>query len=120
MRPRSWFRKFYDAGRGCLWGMQGQSSFAVHFAIAVLVLALAAWLRVERWEWVALLLCIAAVLCAELFNSAIEDLARAITREQNEHLGRALDLASGAVLIAAIGSTIVGSIIFGPRFWEML
>ena len=120
MRPRSWFRKFYDAGRGCLWGMQGQSSFAVHFVIAVLVIALAAWLRVERWEWVALLLCITAVLCAELFNSAIEDLARAITREQNEHLGRALDIASGAVLIAAVGSAVVGVIILGPRLWELL
>ncbi len=120
MRPRSWFRKFYDAGRGCLWGMHGQSSFAVHFIIAVLVIALAAWLRVERWEWIALLLCIAAVLCAELFNSAIEDLARAITREHDENIGRALDIASGAVLIAAAGSAIVGLLILGPPLWARL
>jgi diacylglycerol kinase len=120
MRPRSWFRKFYDAWRGCWWGMQGQSSFAVHFAIAVLVIALAAWLRVERWEWIALLLCITAVHCAELFNSAIEFLARSITREHDENLGRALDIASGAVLIAAAGSAVVGVLILGPRLWELL
>ena len=120
MPPRSWFRKFYDAGRGCLLGMHGQSSFAVHFLIAVAVIALAAWLRIERWEWIALLLCITAVLCAELFNSAIEDLAKAVTREHDPHLGRALDIASGAVLIAAIGSAVVGLLILGPPLWAKL
>jgi diacylglycerol kinase len=120
MRPRSWFRKFYDAGRGCLWGMHGQSSFAVHFVIAVLVIALAAWLRVERCEWIALLLCITAVLCAELFNSAIEYLAKSITREHDDNIGRALDIASGAVLIAAVGSAVVGAMILGPPLWAKL
>ncbi len=117
---RSWFRKFSDAGRGCWLGMRGQSSFAMHFLIALVVLALAAWLRVERWEWIALLLCITAVLCAELFNSAIEDLARAITRDHDPHVGRALDIASGAVLIAAIGSAVVGVLILGPPLWAKL
>jgi len=120
MRPRSWFRKFYDAGRGCLHGIQGQSSFLVHFLIALVVLALAAWLRVERWEWIALLLCITAVLCAELFNSAVEYLARAMTREHDENIGHALDIASGAVLIAAIGSAVVGVLILGPPLWAKL
>jgi diacylglycerol kinase len=120
MRTRSWFRKFYDAGRGCLFGMQGQSSFAVHFLIALVVIGLAAWLRVERWEWVTLLLCITAVLCAELFNSAVEYLARAITKEHDENIGHALDIASGAVLIAALGSAVVGGLILGPRLWEIV
>jgi len=120
MTKRSWFRKFYDAGRGCLFGMQGQSSFAVHFLIAIAVIALAAWLRVERWEWIALLLCITAVLCAELFNSAIEYLAKGITREHDENIGHALDIASGAVLIAALGSAVIGLLILGPRLWELL
>ncbi len=120
MPRRSWFRKFYDAGRGCLWGMQGQSSFAVHFLLALVVIALAAWLRVERWEWIALLLCITAVLCAELFNTAIEYLAKSITREHDENIGHALDIASGAVLIAAIGSAVVGVLILGPPLWAKL
>ena len=100
--------------------MQGQSSFAVHFLLALIVIALAAWLRVERWEWVALLLCITAVLCAELFNSAIEYLAKSITREHDENIGHALDIASGAVLIAAIGSAVVGVLILGPPLWAKL
>ncbi len=95
--------------------MRGQSSFRVHLVMAAGVVALAAALRVNLWEWCLLLLCIAAVLAAELFNSSIERLAREIDRQHNPSVGAALDIASGAVLVAALGSAIVGCLVFGYR-----
>jgi len=95
--------------------MRGQSSFGVHLAMAVAVVIVAASLRVSLVEWCLLILSIAAVLAAELFNSAIERLAREVDREHNPNVGAALDIASGAVLLASIGAAIVGSLIFGYR-----
>ena len=57
-------------------------------------------LRVSRVDWSILLLCIFGVLTAELFNSALESVARAIDTRHNPHLAAALDIASAAVLPA--------------------
>ncbi|MCI0360517.1 MAG: diacylglycerol kinase [Planctomycetaceae bacterium] len=120
MPRRSWFEKFADAFRGIGAGMRGQGSFRVHLGMAVAVVALARILRVNLVEWCLLILCIAAVLAAELFNSAIERLAREVDREHNPNVGAALDIASGAVLLAALGAAIVGCLIFGHRTGAIL
>jgi diacylglycerol kinase (ATP) len=87
----------------------------VHWAAAAAVLALAFFLRVERWEACVLALCAGVVLTAELFNSALERLAKAITSEEREHVRVGLDIASGAVLMAALTAALVGSLIFVPH-----
>jgi diacylglycerol kinase len=53
-------------------------------------------------------MCVTVVLTAEMFNTAIEHLARAVTREEHPEVHDALDIASGAVLVAAIGASCVG------------
>jgi diacylglycerol kinase len=60
-------------------------------------------------------LCIALVLALEAVNSAIEYLADKISPEQDPLIGKAKDIAAGAVLIAAIGAAIIGSLIFIPK-----
>jgi diacylglycerol kinase len=113
-RDRSWPEKFRDAFRGLKEGVRGQSSFFVHFFAAAAVIMTAAVLRIEKpTEWCLLLLCITIVLAAEMFNSALESLAKAVTDEPDPHVGRALNIGSAAVLIAAIGAATVGTIIFG-------
>lgn len=83
--------------------------------MAVAVVVAAALLRAQLWQWCALLLCIAGVLTAEMFNSAMEHFAKAVEKDHNPQIGDALDTASAAVLIASIGSAIVGAIIFAER-----
>jgi diacylglycerol kinase len=117
---RSWPRKFRDAFRGMKAGVRGQSSFFVHFFLTAAVIVAAVVLRVDLIEWCILLICIAMVLSAEMFNSALESMAKAITGETDPHLGNSLDIGSGAVLVAAIGAAIVGSIIFINRLGMML
>jgi diacylglycerol kinase len=116
---RSWFRKFRDAFRGLKVGVRGQSSFFVHFFVATVVLVSAAVLQVGLVEWCLLLLCITIVLAAEMFNSALESMAKAITGENHPHLGNSLDIASAAVLTASIGASVVGSIIFVNRLADI-
>jgi diacylglycerol kinase len=117
---RSWKQKFADAFRGLHEGIRGGSSFVAHLAVAAGVLAAAAALRMDTQQRCLLVMCIAAVLAAEMFNSALESLARAITTEENPHIRDALDIASGAVLTAAFGASAVGVLLFGHRAGQLL
>ena len=117
---RPWKQKFGDAFRGIREGVRGGSSFVVHFIVAAAVTAAAAALRMHAAEWCILLLCIVGVLAAELFNTALESLARAITEGKNAHIRDALDIASGAVLTAAGGSVVVGFVLFGRHAGHLL
>ena len=106
-----WGRKFVNAFRGIVVGMQGQNSFVVHLPVALLVVGLAFYLRLDQIRACLLLLCIGTVLTAELFNSSMEKMAKAVSSEFDPHLRDALDISSGAVLVAAIFASLVGAAI---------
>lgn len=112
---RTWSQKFSDAFRGTKRGIRGQSSFFIHFFVAASVVMAALALGATLTEWCLLTLCIAGVLTAEMFNSALESLAKAVTDQPHVDVGNALDIGSAAVLIAALGSSLVGAIIFLNR-----
>jgi diacylglycerol kinase len=117
---RSWALKFHDAFRGVKAGVRGQSSFFVHFFFAAAVIASGVILLVSWIDWCLLLLCITVVMTAEMFNSAMEALAKLITDEYNEHINKFLDIGSGAVLVASIGAALVGAMVFLHRIVELL
>lgn len=114
---RTWREKFRDAFRGIGCGMRGQLSFRVHVFVAIVVIVAAGVLHAELWEWCVLLLCIAGVLTAEMFNSALEHTAKAVKKDHEPHLADALDTGSAAVLFASIGAAVVGAIVFIHRIW---
>jgi diacylglycerol kinase len=112
---QSWSQKFRHAFRGVRQGVRGQSSFFVHFFAAAAVIIAGFVLHCDRTDWYALLLCITVVLSAEMFNSALESLAKSLRRDYDPHIADALDIASGAVLIAAIGAVAIGALVFLNR-----
>lgn len=91
----------------------------IHLVAAVIVCLAAWWLRVSALEWIALLLCIALVICCEAINSSIEQLTDIASPDYLKAAGRVKDLAAGAVLIAALFSALVGGIIFLPKLLEL-
>jgi diacylglycerol kinase len=115
-----WSKKFQRAFRGIRVGGRGQNSFLVHVPVACFVLAAAAQLHVSSLEWCVLVLCITLVFAAELFNTAIEHLAKAWTSEFNPHIRDSLDIASAAVLITAVGAMVIGALILGLRIGVMM
>jgi undecaprenol kinase len=116
----AWTRRFGFALRGVVVAVVGESNFWIYGAATVAVIALGIWveLSVERWGLVALATTV--VVIAEMFNTSIEQLARAITRERRPELRDALDVASAAVLVAAAGAAIVGALALGPPLWAAL
>lgn len=114
-----WINKFRWALRGIRIGLTGHSSFLVHFAATLAVLFCAVWLRCSGWQWAVLGLCIGLVWSLELLNSSIEHLARGLCSEHNPEIGKALDTASGAVLLISITVAIVGLSILGHQLYQV-
>jgi diacylglycerol kinase len=97
--------------RGVVVAFTEEDSFAVHVPAAVAVLAVGLSWGVGKLSFSLLLLCVAVVLTAELFNSAIERLASAVTKEEHPAVRDALDMAAGAVLVVSLGVAAVGAIV---------
>ncbi|WP_295936411.1 diacylglycerol kinase family protein [uncultured Alistipes sp.] len=113
------FRKrlesFKHAFRGIKRLFTHEANSRIHLFITTCVLIAGIWLRLDAWEWISVILAIGFVLSAEAFNSAVESLGDAISREPNDFVKHAKDLAAGAVLLSAITAAIVGIIIFLPK-----
>jgi diacylglycerol kinase len=119
-RPPDWRDKLRVALRGIKYGIRGQSSFFVHFFFAALVVAAGVVLGCNTVEWCILLACIGMVLAAELFNSAIETLFRALDADAREKACPALDIAAGGVLLASITASLIGGLVFAHRVWHLI
>lgn len=86
----------------------------IHLSIALLTIAAGFFFEIQRMEWIAIIICIGAVIAAEAFNTAIERLVNLTSPEWHPIAGEVKDIAAGAVLICAVASAIVGLVIFIP------
>lgn len=87
--------------------------------IALLVIGAAFFFGITLVEWALVLGCIALVICLEMVNSAIEKVCNLITTEYNPSIKTIKDIAAGAVLLAAIITAVVGTIIFLPHVLDL-
>ena len=76
----------------------------------------ARWLRIERFEWLAILLVIGIVWTAEFLNTALEVIVDLASPEKHPLARVGKDVGAAAVLIAAILAVTIGLIVF----WEPL
>jgi diacylglycerol kinase (ATP) len=103
---------FNYALEGIIHVLRTQRNLRIHFAIAIIVIAAAATLGVERLELIALLIVIAFVLVAEMVNTAIEGAIDVSTTSFDPNAKLAKDVAAGAVLIATVNAIAVGYLVF--------
>lgn len=68
----------------------------------------------SRLEWCVIVLTIAGVWTAEAFNTAIEYLTDLVSPEFHPLAGKVKDVSAAAVLFAAVGSIVIGVLIFWP------
>lgn len=115
-----WPARFRNAFRGLAIAFRKDWALSEHLVCAAGVIAAGLALRATLVEWCLLILCVGAVIGAELFNTALEQLAQAIDRQHNPQIGAALDMAAAAVLIVAVGASVVGGTVFGYRLGVML
>lgn len=87
----------------------------IHLIAAIAAIAMGFLCRINRMEWIVLVVVIGMVWMAELFNTAIEAMMDIVSTEQHPQIKLVKDIAAGAVLLAAIAAVIVGCFIFIPK-----
>ncbi len=92
--------------------IRNERNFRIHICMAVYVAAFSVIGKVGVPTFLKLLICIGAVMSAELFNSAIEILCDEITHDYNENIKKIKDISAAAVLVIALFSAILGLTVF--------
>ncbi len=108
-------RSFGYAFAGIATLIVSQPNARIHAVATVVVFAGALLLGLSRIEWCVIILTVAAVWAAEAMNTALEYLADSATPEFHPLVKKAKDVAAGGVLVTALGSVIVGLLVFGPH-----
>ena len=105
-------KSFGFAIRGFVGAVCDEGHLRFHLVAAVYVLVFSLFYHFSAVQTAVLVILIALVIAAELFNTAIEKACDAITKEQNEHIKRAKDISAGAVLVMSVAAVIVAVIFF--------
>ncbi len=99
-------RRIFKATRYSFQGLQAawkhEAAFRQEVGLGVLLMAASIWLAPSLVLAVLMNASILLVWCAELFNSAIEAVADAVSIEHHPLLGRAKDLGSAGILLSLL------------------
>jgi diacylglycerol kinase (ATP) len=109
MKNRPFFTRLRFALAGLAHAYRSESSFRTHALAAVGAFALLAWLRPAPVWWALVALSVAAVVAAELVNTALEHLSDRLHPEQHPQIKAAKDCAAAAVLACSIASLAVAA-----------
>ena len=112
-------KSFGYAGNGIRLMLISQQNAWLHALATLLVVVLGVILHITFLEWCLITLAIIAVWTAEAMNTALEFLADVASPEFNPLVGKAKDVAAGAVLITAMGAFFIGVLIFGRHLLAM-
>ena len=110
-------RAFGYAISGLIYVFKTQHAMWFHSLMAGVVVALGVNLHIAASDWRWLVLAITLVWSAEAMNTAVELVCDTITTEHHPLIGKAKDVAAGAVLAAAIGAATIGILVFWPHFF---
>ena len=120
MNTKKLINSFKYAFMGIKSAFRTEQNMKIHFAIMVLVILSGIFLHIDIKEWITCVGCFACVIGAEMFNTAIEKTVDLASPEKNEIAKLAKDISAGAVLVFAIGSAIIGLLIFVPKLYSFL
>lgn len=110
---------FSCAFKGLGFALKYNRNLRTHFLIAFLVIILSVFFQVNAFEMGILGVTILVVISSEMINTAIEEMTDLITKEHREEAKIAKDVAAGMVLVSAIGSVIIGFLIFIPHILRL-
>lgn len=118
-RNHSLIESFRNAFKGIKIPIQEERNLKIHLLMSFVVVIFGLYYHITSTEWLAILLCIGAVVSLELMNYAIERTVDLFCQDQFHPLAKkAKDTAAGAVLVAAIIAVIIGLIVFIPYIFK--
>ncbi len=117
---RKFLASFANAFHGILLLFRSQINARIELGITLVVIVAGLVFGISTIEWIVIILCIALVLSLEGINTAIEIFADKLHPGFDTEIGKAKDVAAGAVLIASMLVAIIGIVIFAPKVFERL
>ena len=109
------FKSFGFAFEGFKVAFLKGRNFRIQISIFVLAIILGIVFGIKQSEWLDIFLIGSIVLILELINTSLESIVDLVSPEIHPKAKIAKDVAAGAVLIAAVISTIIGAFIFLPK-----
>lgn len=114
-KKQNFSNTFKNARKGMRLTLKSERNIRVHFFVAILVLIAAFCLDFSITKFCIIILAVAAVISAEMMNSAIEFSLDAIFHNKYSRMvGMAKDIAAGAVMVVTISAVIIGVLLFLP------
>jgi diacylglycerol kinase len=94
-----------------------EHSVIAQLTISVFFTGMGFYYNITTLEWLAQIIIIGLILCAEGLNTAIEKLADYIQPDHDLKIGLIKDIAAGAVCFAALAGLSILGIIYIPRIF---
>lgn len=111
------FKSFTYAWSGIKKLLKTEHNTRIHLFLTIIAMMLGFIFNIAIAEWTALIICMAMVWTAEIFNTCIEKFLDFISTENHPQIKLIKDMAAGAVLIASLVALVVGAIIFIPKIF---
>jgi diacylglycerol kinase len=105
------FKHAYD---GIIYAIITQPNFRFHLFATLVVSLTGIYFNLDRFEWLVLIFTFLLVITTEMLNTALEAIVDLLSPEFHPAAKIAKDTAAGMVLLAALGSIVVGLVIFVP------
>ena len=109
---------FSYAFQGWQFALKNDQNIRIHLLIAFLVILASFYFGLSIVEKSILVGMIVLVISCELMNTAVEKMVDLITTEHRMDAKFAKDVSSAMVLTSAVGSVIVGLIVFFPHVFS--
>jgi diacylglycerol kinase len=123
VREGSWMgllRSFRFAFRGLGQVLARERNARIHLAAGVVALAASIWLGLSRAELALVVLAIALVLAAEVFNTVVERVLDLLHPGHSERVRAIKDMSAAAVLVTALGALATALLLLLPHLIDRL
>ncbi len=108
---------FKNAFNGLVWSLKTQPNYRIHLSLSLLALVMGFWLKISYIEFLIIIFLIMVGLVIETINTAIESTTDAIDTKIREDIRISKDVSAAAMLIYAIGASVIALLIFIPKFF---
>ena len=120
MKNQKLINSFKYAFSGIATAFKSEKNIKIHFTMMMLVIIFGILLKISLNEWLVCIMLFCMVIGSEMINTAVENVVNLAMPTKNEVAKNAKDIWAGAVLVFAIGSAIIGLIIFIPKIINVL
>ena len=120
MKTKKLINSFKYAFSGIVTAFKSEKNMKIHFTMMMLVIIFGILLKISLNEWLVCIMLFCMVIGSEMINTAVENVVNLAMPTKNEVAKNAKDISAGAVLVFAIGSAIIGLIIFIPKIINVL